>query len=108
MHDEGGHAASPVPDGARTVAVRARSFSFVPAEITVRSGEAIAIELSSEDAEHDFVIDGLDAAHVSADTGETATGGFRAHAPGRVTFYCSVPGHREAGMTGTLVVEAHQ
>ena len=49
------------------------------------------------------VIDELDV-HVAADGGGTAEGGFRADEPGRYTYYCSVPGHRDAGMEGTLVV----
>lgn len=45
---------------------------------------------------HDFTIDEFDA-HVAA-VGETRSGGLRAGAPGRYVFYCSVPGHRQAGM----------
>jgi len=94
---------SPVADGARRVEVTAMSFEFDPPQVTVEAGEDIAITLTSDDVLHDFVIDELDA-HVAADRGETAVGGFRADEPGRYTYYCSVPGHRDAGMEGTLFV----
>ena len=101
-----GHAeSSPVADDARRIAVTARSFEFDPDEITVTAGEDVAIVLTSEDILHDFTIDELDA-HVAADAGETDEGGLRADEPGRYTFYCAVAGHREAGMEGTLIVEA--
>lgn len=106
-HMSGGHgAASKVADGARVVKVAATSFAFSPETITVTAGEDIAIRLTSTDkAVHDFTIDELDA-HVGAQPGKTATGGLRADTAGTYTFYCSVVGHRAAGMTGTLVVKA--
>lgn len=101
-----GHdSSSPVAEGARRVDVEATSFEFDPDEITVTAGEDIAIALTAQNILHDFTIDELDA-HVSADKGETAEGGLRAEEPGRYTYYCSVAGHREAGMEGTLIVEA--
>lgn len=100
-HDE----SSPVADGARRIEVTGRSFEFDPPEITVTAGEDIAIVLTSEDLQHDFTIDELDA-HVVAGAGDTDEGGFRADEPGRYTYYCTVAGHRDAGMEGTLVVEA--
>lgn len=95
---------SPVADDARRIEVTARSFEFSPDEITVTAGEDVAIVLTSEDLLHDFTIDELDA-HVAADPDETSEGGLRAAEPGRYTFYCTVAGHRAAGMEGTLIVE---
>lgn len=97
--------ARPVADGARRVAVSGRSFVFEPVEITVGMGEDVAIVLTSADSLHDFTIDELDA-HVAAEKGQTAVGGFRGGEPGRYAFYCSIAGHRDAGMEGFLRVEA--
>jgi plastocyanin len=95
---------SDVADGARPIRVGATSFAFDPPEIRAETGEDLAIELTSDDIEHDFTIDELDA-HVAADADETATGGFNTgDEPGTYTYYCAVAGHREAGMEGELVV----
>ena len=100
----GGHGeSSPVAPGARRIDVAASSFEFDPARITVTAGEDVAIVLSSRDTVHDFVIDELDA-HVGAAVGDTAEGGLRTAEPGEYTYYCSVTGHRAAGMEGILVV----
>lgn len=106
--DGGGHdddqEDSAVADGSREVEVTATDFAFDPDEITAEAGEDLAIVLTSEDLLHDFTIDELDT-HVAADRGETAEGGVTADEAGTYTYYCSVPGHREAGMEGTLTVE---
>ena len=39
---------------------------------------------------------------VDVEGGKTATGSFRLAKPGKYTFYCSIPGHRAAGMEGTI------
>lgn len=104
-HGAGHGESSAVAEGARAIAVRATSFEFDPPTITAEVGEDLAIELSAEDPEHDFVIDELDA-HVSAGAGATETGGFNTgDEAGTYTYYCSMAGHREAGMVGELIVE---
>jgi plastocyanin len=100
-HDDEG---TPVADGAREIEVVAEDFAFDPSEITAEAGEDLAIVLTSGDMLHDFTIDELDV-HVAAQRGETATGGIAADEPGTYTYYCSVAGHRNAGMEGTLTVE---
>ena len=102
-----GHGESnPTMPGAREIAVGATSFRFEPAEIRVRAGEDVTIVLAASDVEHDFTIDALNF-HVAAGAGQVGRGGL--HAPntaGSYAVYCSVAGHRAAGMTATVVVDA--
>ena len=91
-------------DDARAIEVVADDFAFEPSEITAEAGEELAVALTSVDTGHDFTIDDLDF-HVHADQGDTVTGGLVVDEPGTYTFYCSVPGHRSAGMEGTLTIE---
>lgn len=78
---------------------------FGQAELRARVGETVALRLENQDsAAHAFDIDEL-GIHVAMPAGQPALALFMATAPGTYTYYCSVPGHREAGMVGTLVVE---
>lgn len=102
----GHRASSPTVLGARQIAVASRTFRFTPNEIHVGAGEDVTIVLTTTDIPHDFTVDELDL-HVVATPGRPGTGGFRAPSePGRYAAYCAVAGHREAGMTATLVVDA--
>ena len=74
--------------------------------LTGRVGDTIEVVLDSgEGAEHDFVIDELRVASpkFSASTGKV-TVRVTLTQPGEFTYYCSVPGHRQIGMAGTLRV----
>jgi uncharacterized cupredoxin-like copper-binding protein len=79
---------------------------FDPDSFSVPAGQQVTVELTAEaSVEHDFVIEETgDELVVHADPGETATGTFTIDEPGSYTVYCSVPGHREAGMVADLEV----
>jgi plastocyanin len=98
-----GHENSAVDPAARVIAVRGEGVAFEPTDITVRVGEPIAIALTSVDVAHDLNLDAFDG-HVYAEAGQTAEGGFTADRTGTFEYYCSITGHREAGMVGTLTV----
>jgi uncharacterized cupredoxin-like copper-binding protein len=70
------------------------------------SGEVITTEHAEEEATHDMSqLEEEPAVHVAAPAGEHGTIEFVPSAPGEYAFYCTVAGHREAGMEGVLVVK---
>lgn len=102
---DGNGRAKPPIEGAPTVEVVGDKFRFEPAALSVETGR-FNVALTSEDIFHTLVIEAADGDRdiAAAQRGETDRGGVDLE-PGSYVFYCDVPGHRAAGMEGTLTVE---
>ncbi len=97
-------AASPVA-GEGDVTVVMVDIAFEPKEFTIAADTDVVVFLPNEGAlEHNFTIDELGIATDTIPGGESTTVTINAPA-GTYEYYCSIPGHREAGMVGTLTVE---
>ena len=75
--------------------------------LEVTQGEIVEITLiNASPLEHDFAVPALEthSEHVAAE-GDVTTFAFEASETGELEYYCSVPGHKEAGMLGTLAVD---
>jgi nitrite reductase (NO-forming) len=83
--------------GAPQLEVAAGELQFDPERIALPAGIPVNVALTSTDILHDLVVDELDF-HLAADRNETAIGGLVFTEPGTYMGYCSVPGHRDAGM----------
>lgn len=84
--------------------VEGSDFKFNPAQISFQAGEKVKLIFKNTgEARHDFVIEGLNTRTKLIVPGTSDTVEFIAPDTGTYTFYCSVPGHRQAGMEGKLV-----
>lgn len=75
---------------------------FTPSTLEAEAGAITITYVNQDPMVHDFVIDELGLREVF-EPNDTGTFSFQAE-PGTYTFYCSIPGHRDAGMEGTLKV----
>jgi uncharacterized cupredoxin-like copper-binding protein len=125
----GACASAPRP---QEITLTALTMTYTPSLLEVTAGVPIELTLINQDSlEHDFSIlqipvESVSAAdpmsaehqmqmgetalepvlHVAAEPGATNRLSFTPTKPDRYEFYCTVPGHKEAGMAGTLVVNA--
>lgn len=100
MHDSSqGSAAIP---GVPEVTVVATEFAFDPLMITARGAVNITL-VNQGSLFHDLTIPAL-GVRVVARPGEQSTVGLSGVAAGVYEIVCSVPGHADAGMVGTLEV----
>src|SRR6266545_2196851 len=96
----GGAAAAPA-----TATVRLTEFAIEPATLDVAAGGSLEI-MNMGSGQHNLAVEGQDLASAMIDSGGTGQLDLAGLAPGTYTIFCQVPGHREAGMEGTLRVAA--
>lgn len=81
---------------------------FEPAAMTARVNTPVRLTLDNSGAAlvHDWTVDNLDGktVQVKAQPRQRASVEFTPTTAGTFQFYCAEPGHKEAGMVGTLTV----
>ena len=102
----GGESAPAAIAGAREVTVTLDNLRFSPSTIAVKTGEAVNVVLKNTDEiVHDFTVPTL-GIHVTVQPGQSTTVGLQSLSTGTYPFLCTVDGHAQAGMRGSLAVAA--
>jgi manganese oxidase len=101
--DDGG---SGVAAGSATVTLG--EFSLTPESVSVPTGASLAVT-NGGTVEHNLAIDGTDLKTADLAGGESDSLDLSSLEAGTYTMFCEIAGHREAGMSGDLVVggDAH-
>lgn len=93
-------------NGVLEIPVAASGLAYQFADARAPAGQLTVRSENPQSVPHDIAVEG----NGVNEKGEVVTNGgvsefSTSFEPGEYTFYCSVPGHREGGMEGTLTIE---
>lgn len=91
-------------EGAPEVVVEGVDFAFEPAAIELRAGEPVNIRYEVTEGGHNLVVIGAGFQLPIIDEGEVTVGALTIDEPGTYDLVCTVPGHIDEGMVGTVQV----
>lgn len=80
------------------------SMGYTPSVLIAQKDMPVELNITNRDINHAFDIDEFNV-HLVIAGGRTARVMFTPDKAGTFEFYCSIPGHREAGMAGKLIVK---
>jgi uncharacterized cupredoxin-like copper-binding protein len=104
----GGSSSASAPANAQVVEIDVSSsgFSFTKTQATAKAGPVELRSVNPQSVSHDISLkgNGVDVKGNLVSNGDASTVSVADLKPGTYTFYCSVPGHEQAGMKGTLTV----
>ncbi len=89
-------------NGLDEITVIGTEFAFNPDTMVLNQGATITFDNQGV-VIHNIEIEGVPGFKLEAEAGMAASGTLDV-APGEYLTFCSIPGHREAGMEGTLTV----
>ena len=96
----GGVAEAPTVNGV----VTAKDVKFIETKLSMKTGEVLGLfVINQDDFGHTYDIDALNI-HVALPAHSTTAVAIKPTAAGDLQFYCAIPGHKDAGMVGTLTV----
>lgn len=72
-------------------------------EMTVKKGDKVRVKVTNTKGTHDFAIDAYGIKKMTP-LNEEVVVEFTADKAGEFEYYCSVPGHRQGGQVGKLIV----
>jgi plastocyanin len=108
----GGAAGGAEGEGGESVvqieAVSGSGLEFTEKEVTAKAGKLTVEFTNPQSISHDVAIEdssGQTLGKTELVSGDKTVETIGTLKPGEYTFYCTVPGHREAGMEGTLKVQ---
>jgi uncharacterized cupredoxin-like copper-binding protein len=91
--------------GGETTTVALSEFAVDPAAVTVTAGSTLTV-VNDGATPHNLSISGTDLITEDLPSGESGTLDVSSLEPGEYEVLCTIPGHADAGMTGTLTVTA--
>jgi nitrite reductase (NO-forming) len=87
------------------VSVNGTEFAFSPSTITARVGQSVKLTFTNNGQfPHNFAIADLNIVTKTLSPGDKETISFTPETAGTFTYVCTVPGHADRGMKGTLTV----
>lgn len=88
------------------IVLTAKDFSITPNKVNVKKGDKLKITFKNEGLfAHNFLINGLGVKIESVKSGEESSVDITANKIGEFQFECTVDGHKDLGMQGTITVE---
>lgn len=102
--DDTGSGTATATAASAPVAVTLGDLFIEPGALEVPAGDVTLAVANEGSAQHDLTVEELDVATPTIDGGGSATLDLGTLAAGDYTLYCSIPGHRAAGMEATLAV----